>query len=159
MNEVLSFLTFKNQSMKISTEFHNGGIIFFTIGVYFLLMNALGFADVFYLRLFNVLFVFYGANRTIQMNLAAEKKNFVSNAVSVMMTSLIGIFLSILGLIIYSYIKGGDAYVQSLSETFLFGGNPSIITYSICLLFEGIASSVIVTLLIMLYWNNRFKAD
>lgn len=145
--------------MKISTEFHNGGVIFFTIGVYFLLMNALGFADVFYLRLFNVLFVFYGANRTIQMNLAAEKKNFVPNAVSVMMTSLIGIFLSILGLIIYSYIKGGDAYVQSLSETFLFGGNPSIITYSICLLFEGIASSVIVTLLIMLYWNNKFKAD
>ena len=145
--------------MKISTEFHNGGVIFFTIGVYFLLMNALGFADVFYLRLFNVLFVFYGANRTIQMNLGAEKKNFVPNAVSVMMTSLIGIFLSILGLIIYSYIKGGDAYVQSLSETFLFGGNPSIITYSICLLFEGIASSVIVTLLIMLYWNNKFKAD
>jgi len=145
--------------MKISTEFHNGGVIFFTIGVYFLLMNALGFADVFYLRLFNVLFVFYGANRTIQMNLAAEKKNFVFNAVSVMMTSLIGIFLSILGLIIYSYIKGGDAYVQSLSETFLFGGNPSIITYSISLLFEGIASCVIVTLLVMLYWNNRFKTD
>jgi len=159
MNEVLFFLTFKNQSMKISTEFHNGGVIFFTIGVYFLLMNALGFADVFYLRLFNVLFVFYGANRTIQMNLAAEKKNFVFNAVSVMMTSLIGIFLSILGLIIYSYIKGGDAYVQSLSETFLFGGNPSIITYSISLLFEGIASCVIVTLLVMLYWNNRFKTD
>lgn len=145
--------------MKISTEFYNGGVIFFTIGVYFLLMNALGFADVFYLRLFNVLFVFYGANRTIQMNLAAEKKNFVFNAVSVMMTSLIGIFLSILGLIIYSYIKGGDAYVQSLSETFLFGGNPSIITYSISLLFEGIASCVIVTLLVMLYWNNRFKTD
>jgi len=159
MNEVLFFLTFKNQSMKISTEFYNGGVIFFTIGVYFLLMNALGFADVFYLRLFNVLFVFYGANRTIQMNLAAEKKNFVFNAVSVMMTSLIGIFLSILGLIIYSYIKGGDAYVQSLSETFLFGGNPSIITYSISLLFEGIASCVIVTLLVMLYWNNRFKTD
>ena len=145
--------------MKISTEFYNGLIIFFTIGVYFLLMNALGFADVFYLRLLNVIFVFYGVNRTIQVNVAAEKKNFVSNAVSAMVTSLIGIFLSIIGLIVYSYIKGGDAYVQSLSETFLFGGNPSVITYSISLLFEGIASSVIVTMLLMLYWNNQFKAD
>lgn len=145
--------------MKVSTEFYNGVIIFFTIGVYFLLMNALGFADVFYLRLLNVIFVFYGVSRTIQTNLAAGKKNFVSNAVSAMMTSLIGIFLSILGLIVYSYIKGGDNYVQSLSETFLFGGNPSVMTYSISLLFEGIASSVIVTMLVMLYWNNRFIAD
>ncbi|MBA4321063.1 MAG: hypothetical protein C0412_21950 [Flavobacterium sp.] len=145
--------------MKISTEFYNGVIIFFTIGVYFLLMNALGFADVFYLRLLNVIFVFYGVSRTIQTNLAAGKKNFVSNAVSAMMTSLIGVSLSIIGLIVYSYIKGGDAYVQSLSETFLFGGNPSVMTYSISLLFEGIASSVIVTMLVMLYWNNRFIAD
>jgi hypothetical protein len=149
----------KTNHMKISTEFYNGVIIFFTIGVYFLLMNALGFADVFYLRLLNVIFVFYGVSRTIQTNLAAGKKNFVSNAVSVMMTSLIGISLSIIGLIVYSYIKGGDAYVQSLSETFLFGGNPSVMTYSISLLFEGIASSVIVTMLVMLYWNNRFIAD
>lgn len=145
--------------MKISTEFYNGIIIFFAIGVYFLLMNALGFSDVFYLRLLNVLFVFYGVNRTIQMNLAEGKKNYVSNAVSAMMTSLIGIALSILGLIIFSYIKGGDNYVQSLSKTFLFGGNPSVMAYSISLLFEGIASSVIVTMLIMLYWNNQFKAD
>lgn len=145
--------------MKISTEFYNGIIIFFAIGVYFLLMNALGFSDIFYLRLLNVLFVFYGVNRTIQMNLAEGKKNFVSNAVSAMMTSLIGIALSILGLIIFSYIQGGDNYVQSLSKTFLFGGNPSVMAYSISLLFEGIASSVIVTMLIMLYWNNQFKAD
>jgi len=145
--------------MKISTEFYNGSIIFFTIGVYFMLMYVLGFSDVVYLRLVNVLFVFYGVNRTIQTNLAEGKKNFVYNAVSAMMTSLVGIFLSILGLIIFSYIKGGDAYVQTLSTTFLFGGNPSVIAYSFSLLFEGIASSVIVTMLIMLYWNNQFKAD
>lgn len=145
--------------MKLSKEFYNGIIIFVGIGVYFLLMNVLGFADVFYLRLLNVIFVFYGVNRTIQMNLAEGKKNFVSNAVSALITSLIGVFLSVLGLLIYSYMKGGDAYIESLSKTFLFGGNPSVNTYSICLLFEGIASSVIVTMLLMLYWNDRHKAD
>lgn len=145
--------------MKISKEVFNGATIFVGISVYFLLMNALGFADVFYLRLLNVLFVFYGVNKTIQMNVAEGKKTFVSNAVSAMMTSLVGVVLSIVGLIIYSYMKGGDNYVQSLSETFLFGGNPSVETYCISLLFEGIASSVIVTLFAMLYWNNRFTAD
>lgn len=145
--------------MKLSKEFYNGAIIFAGIGIYFLLMDVLGLAHLFYLRFLNVVFVFYGVNKTAQMNLAEGKKDFISNAVSVMATSLVGVFLSVIGLIVYSYIKGGDAYVQSLSETFLFGGNPSVMTYSICLLFEGIASSVIVTLLVLLYWNNRYPAD
>ena len=145
--------------MKPSKEFYNGVVIFLGIGIYFLLMNVLGFANVFYLRIFNVVFVFYGVNKTVQMNLAEGKKEFISNAVSAMITSLVGVLLSVVGLVVYSYIKGGDAYVQSLSKTFLFGGNPSVMTYSICLLFEGIASSVIVTLLVMLYWNNRHPAD
>jgi len=122
-------------------------------------MNALGYADVFYLRFFNVFFVFYGVNRTIEMNLAEGEKKFVANAVSAMLTSLIGVFLSVIGLVIYSNMNGGDSYVESLPKTFLFGGNPSVNTYSICLLFEGIASSVIVTMLLMLYWNNRHVTD
>ena len=145
--------------MKLPRELLNGGIIFIGIGAYFLLMNAVGYADLFYLRLLNVFFVFYGVNRTIEMNIKEGKKNFVDNAISAMITSLIGVFLSIIGLIAYSYINGGDSYVKSLPETFLFGGNPSVNTYSISLLFEGIASSVIVTMLLMLYWNNRHITD
>ncbi len=145
--------------MKPSKELINGGIIFVGIGLYFLLMIVLGFSDVFYLRLVNIFFVFYGVNRTIQMNLAEGKAKFVHNAVSAMSTSLIGVFLSIIGLVIYSYSKGGDLYVHSLSKTFLFGGNPTVNAYSISLLFEGIASSVIVTMLLILYWNDRFTTD
>ncbi|AOZ98919.1 MULTISPECIES: hypothetical protein [Flavobacterium] len=140
-------------------EITNGFIIFITISIYFLLMEAFGLADLFYLRLLNICFVFYGVNRTIQMNLQEGKNQFVSNAVSAISTSVVGVILSIIGLVIYSYLQGGDAFVQSLSATFLFGGNPSIDAYSISLLFEGIASSIIVTLLLMLYWNNRFLTD
>lgn len=145
--------------MKLPKEVVNGFIIFTTIGIYFLLMEVLDLAHLFYLRFINVFFVFYGVNRTIQMNLSEGKKKFVSNAVSALFTSVVGVILSIIGLVIYSYLQGGDAFVQSLSETFLFGGNPSIDAYSISLLFEGLASSVIVTLLLMLYWNNRFTTD
>lgn len=145
--------------MKLPKELLNGSIIFIGIGIFFLLMNVLGLANLFYLRLLNVFFIFYGVNKTIQMNIVEGKKEFVTNAVSAMITSLVGVFLSIIGLIIYSYSQGGDAYVQSLSKTFLFGGNPSVTTYSICLLFEGMASSVIVTMLLMLYWNNKLSTD
>lgn len=145
--------------MKLPKELVNGFIIFIGITAYFLLMDVLGYGNSFYLRLVNIIFVFYGVNRTIQMNVEQGQKDFVSNAVAAMVTSLMGVFLSIVGLIIYSYMQGGDAYVQSLSKTFLFGGNPSIFSYSISLLFEGIASSVIVAMLLMLYWNNRLTSD
>ena len=145
--------------MKLPKEIINGFIIFLAIGIYFLLMQALNLSHLFYLRFLNVIFVFYGVNRTIQMNLKEGKKKFVSNAISALFTSIIGVVLSVIGLVIYSYLQGGDAFVQSLSEMFLFGGNPSIDMYSISLLFEGIASSVIVTLLLMLYWNNQFSSD
>jgi len=56
-------------------------------------------------------------------------------------------------------MRGGDAYIRNLSETFLFGGHPSINMYCLTLFFEGIASSVIVTMLLMLYYNDKFVAD
>ncbi|MEM0576556.1 hypothetical protein [Flavobacterium polysaccharolyticum] len=145
--------------MKLSREFQNGFLIFLGIAIYFLFMNIIGLSDVFYLRLFNTLFVLYGVNRTIMMNIHDGEVILANNAKAAMKTSLIGVFLSIIGLIVYSYLQGGDEYVQSLSKTFLFGGNPSVMTYSICLLFEGIASTVVVTMLLLLYWNNRLVTD
>lgn len=145
--------------MKLPKEFYNGCIIFIGIALFFSIMGFTGLTHLFYLRLLNVFFIFYGVNRTIKMNLSEGKNNFVHNAVSAMATSLVGVILSIIALLIYSYSQGGDSYVQSLSETFLFGGNQTVPTYCICLLFEGVASSVIVTLLLMLYWNDRYIAD
>lgn len=145
--------------MKLPKELYNGIIIFIGIGLYFLLMEILGLADLYYLRLFNVLFVFYGTNRTLKMNYKEGKTIFVSNAVSALLTALTGVFLSVIGLITYSYIQGGDAYLQSLSKTFLFGGDPSIMTYSISLLFEGIVSAVIISFMLMLYWDTSYVSD
>lgn len=145
--------------MKLPKELVNGFIIFIGIGLYFLLMELLGLADIYLLRLFNVLFVFYGTYKTITSNFEEGKTVLVSNAVSALLTALTGIFLSIIGLIVYSYAKGGDAYVGSLSKTFLFGGEPSVMTYSISLLFEGIVSAVIVTFILMLYWDTRYASD
>lgn len=145
--------------MKLPKELYNGCIIFIGIGLYFITMEALGLANLFYLRLLNILFVFYGTNRTLQSNFAEGKIIFASNAVSALLTSLIGVSLSIIGLVAYSFAKGGDLYVKTLSETLLFGGNPSVMTYSISIFFEGIVSAVIVSFILMLYWDTRYASD
>lgn len=145
--------------MKIPREIINGIYIFLGIAAFFLLLEVLNLAHLFYLRLLNVLFIFYGVNRTLKMNLADGKNSFVPNAISAMVTSFTGVVISIIALLIYSYAKGGDKYVKTLSEAFMFGGDPSVATYSLCLFFEGTASCIIVTLLLMLYWNNKYKAD
>ncbi len=55
--------------MKLSKELINGFIIFIAIGVYFILMEFLGLADLYLLRLFNILFLFYGTQKTLKTNL------------------------------------------------------------------------------------------
>jgi hypothetical protein len=145
--------------MKVKTEIKNGYFIFIAMGTYFLIMEFLGLAHLFYLRLFNIVFVLYAVNNTIQSRVARGKKKFAPNVKAALVTSLTGVLLSIIGLIIYSHMRGGDIYVQKLSESFLFGGHPSINIYCFSLFFEGIASSVIVTMLLMFYWNNKLTTD
>jgi hypothetical protein len=145
--------------MKLSRELSNGIIIWIGISILFLLMKAANLADVFYLRALNILFIYYGANRTLKSNFNEGKTKLPENAVSALQTSLIGVFISIAGLIAYSYIQGGDQYVESLSASFLFGGQPTVMTYGVSLLFEGIVSAVIVTFTLLLIWKKRYPTD
>ncbi|WP_309641255.1 hypothetical protein [Flavobacterium sp.] len=145
--------------MKIPKELTNGFVIFLGIGAYFLIMNFLGFSDVTYLRLFNILFIVYGVNRTIMSNINEGKKDFLPGAISAFLTAFIGVVLSIGALWIYSHMLGGDAFVHTLAKTFLVGKNPPLSTYCVYLLFEGIGSCIIVTLILMFYHNNKYAID
>ncbi|PZX91861.1 hypothetical protein DOS84_18605 [Flavobacterium aquariorum] len=145
--------------MKVKKEIKNGFFIFISIATYFLLMEFLGLSDIFYLRLVNVFFVIYAVNDTLRSRVSHGKRKFVPNILAALTTCIIGVVLSIVGLLVYSYMRGGEAYIHTLSESFLFGGHPSINMYCFSLFFEGIASSVIVTLLLILYYNDKFIAD
>lgn len=154
-----NFKLFKTKDMKLPKELYNGIIIFIGIGLYFLLMEVLNLSNLYYLRLLNIVFVYYGANKTLKSNFLEGKNLFSHNAISAFLTSIIGIFLSIAGLLAYIYAKGGDSYIQNLSETFLFVGTPTAVTYTITLLIEGIVSALIVTFSLMLYWKEKYPAD
>lgn len=142
--------------MNLSKELHNGIMIFIGIGIYFLLMELLGLSDVFILRLLNILIVVYYVNKTIKTNYNQGKIEYLDNLISGALTSLIGVGLSVAALLAYISFKGGDTYLANLSQNFLFGGgNPSMYQFCIGLLFEGIASSIIITFTLMQYWKDR----
>lgn len=145
--------------MKLPKELYNGVIIFTGIALYFLLMEVLQLSNLYFLRLFNIVFIYYGVNRTLKSNFVEGKTNFAENAISALLTALTGVLLSIMGLVAYIYAKGGDEYIRTLSETLLFVGNPSVMTYNISLLFEGIVSAVIVTFSLMLFWKKKYPSD
>ncbi len=144
---------------RIPRELSSGLLIFTGVAIFFLIMELLNLSHIIYLRLLNVFFILYGVYRIIMINLAQGQKNFLYNAVSAMITAFIGVTLSLAALMIYSYARGGDQYVATLSETFIFGAEPSVPIYILCLLFEASASCIVVTLVLMLCMNSRFKTD
>ena len=144
--------------MKLSREFANGFIIFLGIGIYFLILEYLGLADEFYLRVLNLFIVAFGINRTIQMNYKDGIRGYNRHLVSAIITSMIGAALSIASLLAYIQFKGGEAYLQTLSKGFLFGGGElTIHYYCIGLLFESIASSIIISFCLMQYWKDKVE--
>ncbi|HPW97441.1 MAG TPA: hypothetical protein PK218_02665 [Flavobacterium sp.] len=140
--------------MKLSKELVNGFLIFAGIAIFFLAMEIAGLANNFYLRFFNVLFVFYGVNRTVKQNIAEGKNGYLKNMFSAGLTAFIGVILSIISLVAFIHYKGGDAYIANLSEKFLFGG-ASVNEYSIGLLFEGLASGMIIVFITLQVWRGK----
>ena len=140
--------------MKLPRELVNGFLMSVSIALFFLLMEFLNLSDNYYLRILNLLFVFYWVNRTIKQNLTEGQNGYLSNLLSAGFTAIFGVVISIAGLLFYIYNKGGTQYINRLSEQFIFGG-ASVNEYCFGLLFEGLASSMIVVFISMQFWRNK----
>lgn len=141
--------------MKIAQEILNGFLMFLGIGTYFLLMEVLGLSNNYILRIFNVLIVIYFLNKTIKFNIENGKKGYLFNMMSAALTGVVGIVLGIIGLALYIQFRGIDETVARLSKEFLFGGNPTLGEYCISLLFEGLASVLMVVFINVQYWQTK----
>lgn len=136
----------------------NGVLIFLGIGIYFLLMEALGLSREFYLRVLNLFIVIYGVNKTLRENIVSGVRGYNTNLLAAITTSMIGAVLSVSALLTYIYFKGGEVYLESLSDAFLFGGGKaSIYNYCTGLLFESVATSLIVSFCLMQYWKGKVE--
>ena len=145
--------------MKLPKEIINAIIIFIGISAYFLIIDLFNLSDILWLRMFNVLFVWYGVTRTLSYNVEHGKKDYAYNLFSAGTTAFAGVFLSIIGLVTYIHLRGGDDYVNNLSQDLLFGGKPSANQYCIGILFEGVASALIVVFVSVQYWRSKMAAQ
>ena len=145
--------------MKIPKDITNGILIFIGIALYFLLMEVFGLSKIIYLRMLNAAFVYYGVSRTLSSNFKEGKRGYVANLLSAGTTAITGVLLSVVGLVTYIYARGGNEYVKNLSGEFLFGGSPTANEYAIGLLFEGIASGVIVVFVAMQLFRSKTAAQ
>ena len=137
-------------------EVQNGIMLFFFIGLFFILVDLIGFADNIWLRTLNIFFVFYFVNRTVKYYVEEGKNDFLSNIGAAVITSIIGVVLSVFGFIIYIKLFRGDAYLAELSEPLIGAGEElSLSQYSFALFAEGIASSVIVAFILNQWWKNK----
>ena len=141
--------------MKVSKEFKNGFLMFLGIGSYFLLMEVLGLSKHYWLRIFNVLIVIFFLNKSISTNISEGKKGYIDNMVSAGLTGIVGIVLGIVGLALYIQFRGIEDFTSRLSKEFLFGGSPTLGEYCISLLFEGLASVLMVVFITIQYWRMK----
>ena len=145
--------------MKLPKELINAIIIFAGIAVYFFIIDLLGLSNILYLRVVNVLFVWYGVTRTLSYNVEHGKKDYGYNLVSAGATAILGVVFATIGLIGYVHLRGGDAYVQNLSADLLFGGKPTANQFCIGIFIEGLASALMVIFVSVQYWRSKMSAQ
>lgn len=144
--------------MNFSRIFINGFIIFIGIALFFLLMETMGLADQIYLRLINFVFVIYGVNRTIRSNYKEHTNGYFTNLMSGIFTALVSLFLGLAAFIAYVEYKGGEEYLHTFAESYIFGGGePSLYQFCIGLMIEGFAASAIVSFALMQYWKDKVE--
>lgn len=144
--------------MKTSRIITNGIIIFLGIGIYFLIMDALGLSRNIYLRLLNFVFVFYGVNRTIQGNFREGIDGYFTNLGAAFLTAFTGLVLSVFCFMEYAVYKGGETYLEKLHATYIFGGHtPSPYQFGASLFLEGLAASMVVSFTLMQYWKDKVE--
>ncbi|CAL2065650.1 hypothetical protein [Tenacibaculum sp. 190524A05c] len=134
--------------------FNNAFLIYGLIVVYFLLMKILGLDNVSELRFLNFLFVFWGVNRAIKMNINLnQEQSYFSNFYAGFGAAVIGVGLTIIGLIIYvGFID--SSFISVLENSSFWGKDLSLQMVVFALAIEGIASSVMCSFIIMQYYKS-----
>ncbi|SNR15246.1 hypothetical protein [Tenacibaculum jejuense] len=137
----------------------NGFLIYSCIVIFFLLMKILGLDNVSELRFLNFLFVFWGVNRAIKQNINLNAQDsYFNNFYVGFGSSVIGIALTIIGLIVYvGFIE--PSFITVLENSSLWGKKLSLEMVVFALTIEGIASSVMCSFILMQYYKNYKSAN
>jgi hypothetical protein len=144
--------------MKAKRIFINALIIFICIGVFFLIMESLDLTHIIYLRLVNFIFVIYGVNKTIRANFKEGINGYFTNLTAAFATALVSLALGVFSFMLYAEYKGGEEYLKTYADGYIFGGwDPSPYQFGATLFIEGLAASVIVSFTLMQFWKDKVE--
>lgn len=137
----------------------NAILIVLMIGGFFLISKALGLEGNPYLRFLNLIFVLIGIRQAVKTNVEVNNvTGYAKNAGVAFGTSIIGVLLSTLGVLIYiEFIE--PEFLSTMNNSFLIGGDVSIFELLFTLVIEGIASSVVGSLIVMQFYKNHGKSE
>jgi len=140
---------------RFRPELENGVIIFILLASYFLTVDIFGLSDSLLLRMFNVVIVYFGVNRCIKNRIRDGNNTYLGCLGGGVLTSFIGVSLSIIGLAVYIVVFRGPEYISELAPSVISGnGAHSVFQFCVALLVEGLASSIVLSFILMQKWKN-----
>jgi hypothetical protein len=135
----------------------NAILILLMIGGFFFLCKAFGLEENPFLRFLNLVFVLVGIREAVKTNVFKNKEtSYAQNAGVAFGTSILGVLLSTIGVVIYIEFINPD-FLEAMNNSFLIGGNLSIYELAFTLVIEGLASSVVGSLIVMQFYKNHNK--
>ena len=139
--------------MKKMLVLKYGLLIFAFIAIYFLLMKLFNMENIKELRLLNIIIViFFTVRMAREIKMSQEGLPYLKGLFSLLFANLLAVVFSVIGLALY--ITMFPDFVNSF-QNWLFGGEPSITTLLIAIIFEGSAAAIIVSFAVMQYYKEE----
>lgn len=141
----------KNQAQTIRF----GLYIYSGIALLFLVMKLFGLENVSFLRLLNVVIVVHFTTRLARIyNMRIFEKDYFGSLTSLITANIIAILLSVVSFIFY--VKVIDpGFIHHFRGGILWSNKITLSQACLALLFEGIASSAIISFITMQYWKSE----
>ncbi|MES2555155.1 MAG: DUF4199 domain-containing protein [Bacteroidota bacterium] len=134
-----------------------GLYIYLGIALLFLLMKLFGLEHIGFLRLINIVIVIHFTNRLARIhNMRVFENDYTRALGSLFFANAIAVVLSVISFAVYVTLFDPD-FIQNFKGGLLLHKNISLGNACIALLFEGMASNVIISFATMQYWKSETK--
>ncbi len=130
-------------------------LIYIGIVSFFFVMKVFGLDNIVQLRALNFIFVFFGINKAIKLNIINNGEvDYLSNFSLAILTAVTALIMVILSLVIYlDFIDPG--FIEVMEKVRVWGAQIDVLMVAFGIAVEGFASSVIISFILMQYWKRR----
>ncbi|RYM33570.1 hypothetical protein ERX46_11575 [Brumimicrobium glaciale] len=140
--------------LKRTNAIRNGLLLFAILGLYFLLLDALGWADNLFLRLGNYVFIFLMVNNTLK-SAVKNGENYLSKLAVGIVTVFIAMTLGAISLFIYLQVLEPDLerYISPVIAANSYSG------LCVALFIQSLASSMILVFILSQLYKNKKPSE